>query len=193
MTAAETGNAGRFRDPKYWLRSLAAGEIFVHCPRCAGWASILPDPDPDPESAGRSRHHVWLRRRLSCLGCAYLDVWHLLAAQGDNARTLPEFSGPNDPYFGLPLWLSIDCRGRVLWAYNAEHLDLLEAYVSARLRERGRDMGSQTLVERLPAWIKDGKHRADVLEGIGRLRAAAGLTDVLPSALGCPLAQKAGQ
>ncbi|MEV6371362.1 hypothetical protein AB0L86_31220 [Micromonospora musae] len=59
----------------------------------------------------------------------------------------------------------------MLWAYNAEHLDLLEAYVSARLRERGRDMGGQTLVERLPAWIKDGKHRADVLDGIRRLRA----------------------
>ncbi|MEU6205330.1 hypothetical protein ABZ814_17315 [Micromonospora musae] len=58
----------------------------------------------------------------------------------------------------------------MLWAYNAEHLNLLEAYVSARLRERGRDMRGQTLVERLPAWIKDGKHRADVLAGIGRLR-----------------------
>ncbi|MFD6678424.1 MULTISPECIES: hypothetical protein [Micromonospora] len=84
---------------------------------------------------------------------------------------MPEFSGPNDPYFGLPLWISIECRGRVLWAYNAEHLDLLEAYVSARLRERGQYMGSQTLVERLPAWIKDGKHRAEVLDAIGQLRA----------------------
>ncbi|MBM0258104.1 hypothetical protein [Micromonospora sp. 4G55] len=167
MTAAEEGNAERFRDPKPWLRGLAAGEIVVRCPRCSGRASVL----PDPESAGSSRHHVWLRRRLSCLGCAYSDVWDAPRRAGDDARTLPEFSGPNDPYFGLPLWLSVDCRGRVLWAYNGEHVDLLEAYVSARLRERGRDMGSQTLVERLPAWVKDGKHRADVLEGIGRLRA----------------------
>ncbi|MEU1687208.1 hypothetical protein [Micromonospora sp. NPDC005707] len=166
MAAAEEGNGGRFRDPKSWLRGLAAGEIFVRCPRCAGRASVL----PDPESADNSRHHVWLSRRLSCLGCAYTDLWEAPRLAG-NARALPEFSGPNDPYFGLPLWLSIECRGRVLWAFNAEHLDLLEAYVSARLRERGQDMGSQTLVERLPAWIKDGKHRADVLDGIGRLRA----------------------
>lgn len=163
---AEKGNAGRFRDPKYWLRGLAAGEMLVRCPRCAGRASVL----PDLESAGGSRHRVWLRRRLSCLGCAYTDVWDAPRQAGHNARILPAFSGPNDPYFGLPFWLSVDCRGRLLWAYNAEHLDLLEAYVSARLRERGQDMGSQTLVERLPAWIKDGKHRVDVLDGIRRLR-----------------------
>ncbi|MFG3708009.1 hypothetical protein ACGF7U_25200 [Micromonospora sp. NPDC047670] len=50
-------------------------------------------------------------------------------------------------------------------------MNLLEAYVSARLRERGRHMGSQTLVERLPAWITDGRHRAEVLDGTGQLRA----------------------
>jgi len=60
-----------------------------------------------------------------------------------------------------------------LWAYNLEHLDLLENYVSAQLRERGKIPGSMSLVERLPAWIKDGKHRHDVLNGIGRLRAMA--------------------
>ncbi|MET7749054.1 hypothetical protein [Micromonospora sp. NPDC005367] len=167
MTAVENGNAGHFRDPKYRLGGLAAGAILVRCPRCAGQAWVLRDPD----SADDSRHHFWLRRRLSCLECAFTDVWNAPRRPGDNARTLPDFSGPNDPYFQLPLWLSVDCRGRVLWAYNAEHLDLLDAYVSARLRERGRDMGGQTLVERLPAWMKDGRHRADVLDGIGRLRA----------------------
>ncbi|MEU5827608.1 hypothetical protein [Micromonospora tulbaghiae] len=59
----------------------------------------------------------------------------------------------------------------MLWAYNVEHLDLLEAYVSAQLRERGQHMGSQTLVERLPAWVKEGRHRAEVLGAIGQLRA----------------------
>jgi hypothetical protein len=84
-----------------------------------------------------------------------------------------EFGGPADPYFGTPLWLATDCRGHVLWAYNAEHLDLLEAYVSARLRERGSIPGSMSLVERLPAWIKDGRHRSEVLSGLRRLRAMA--------------------
>ena len=33
-------------------------------------------------------------------------------------------------------------------------------------------MGGMSLVERLPAWIKDAKHRADVLYGMSRLRAS---------------------
>jgi hypothetical protein len=63
--------------------------------------------------------------------------------------------GGGDAYFGLPLWLTTDCRGHVLWAYNIAHLDLLEAFVSAQLRERGPILGSMSLVERLHAWIKD--------------------------------------
>jgi hypothetical protein len=84
-----------------------------------------------------------------------------------------EFGGPDDPYFGTRLWLATDCRGHVLWAYNTEHVDLLEAYVSAQLRERGAIPGSMSLVERLPAWIKDGRHRSEVLSGIRRLRVMA--------------------
>ncbi|MEU7833797.1 hypothetical protein [Nonomuraea sp. NPDC049129] len=40
--------------------------------------------------------------------------------------------------------------GRVLWAYNVPHLELLEEYVAAAQRERPRPAGSQTLLERLP-------------------------------------------
>lgn len=162
MAAADRGSSERFRDPLGRLWSFA-GEIFVRCPRCAGRASIL----SDPQSVD------WLHRRLVCPGCAHMDAWEApRSTTHPNGRLVPEFSGPHDPYFGLPLWLSIDCRGQVLWAYNVEHLDLLEAYVSGRLRERGQYLGSMSLVERLPAWIKEGKHRADVLRGIGRLRAS---------------------
>jgi hypothetical protein len=39
--------------------------------------------------------------------------------------------GSGDAYFGLPLWLTTECRGRMMRACNVEHLDLLEAFVSA--------------------------------------------------------------
>jgi len=87
-------------------------------------------------------------------------------------RQSARVSGPNDPYFGLPLWLSTACCGHVLWAYNAEHLDRLEDYVSARLRERGPIVGSMSMLERLPRWIKEAKHRDDLLRTIHRLRTA---------------------
>lgn len=45
-----------------------------------------------------------------------------------------------DPYFGMPLWLATDCGPHDLWAYNEAHLSLLESYVAANLRERGRPL-----------------------------------------------------
>jgi hypothetical protein len=42
--------------------------------------------------------------------------------------------------------------------------------VRARLRERPRSPGSQTLLERLPAWMKAAANRDEVLAAIGALR-----------------------
>jgi hypothetical protein len=86
---------------------------------------------------------------------------------------VPTFGGPEDPYFGLPLWLRRACCGRVLWAYNVPHLELLEGYVAATQRERPRPAGSQTLLERLPAWMKAAGNRAEVLAAIRALRDGA--------------------
>jgi len=57
-----------------------------------------------------------------------------------------------------------------LWAYNQRHLDVLERYVSARLRERRRAACEMGMLERLPAWIKAAGSREGVLRGIGHLR-----------------------
>jgi hypothetical protein len=78
-----------------------------------------------------------------------------------------------DPYFQLPLWLTTQCcGGHTLWALNGAHLDLLEVYVTARLRERGDVPGSMSLVERLPAWVKSGRNRDEITRAIHRLRAS---------------------
>lgn len=79
-----------------------------------------------------------------------------------------------DPYFGIPLWLQTRVRGRLLWAYNLDHLTLIENYVAADLRERARwyDNGQKmTLVAKLPRWVKAAGSRAEVLHAITRLRA----------------------
>ncbi|MFI0451253.1 hypothetical protein [Actinomadura sp. 6N118] len=101
------------------------------------------------------------RRRLRCPSCG-------LFRDGYPASTL--IGASVDPYFRLPLWLRADSCGQVLWAYNMRHLDLLEAYVAARLRERGSDTNS--MLTKLPAWLKSAKHRQEVLRVIGRLRAS---------------------
>ncbi|WP_445281982.1 hypothetical protein [Streptomyces sp. DSM 118148] len=79
---------------------------------------------------------------------------------------------PIGPYFQRPVWLQASCRGNVLWAYNLRHLDLLETYVQAKLRERGElvPWAPMSLVERLPTWLKTAKNRTEILRTIKCLR-----------------------
>jgi hypothetical protein len=74
-----------------------------------------------------------------------------------------------DPCSGLPLWLAVPFRGRVLWAVNADHLTFMENYVAAHLRET--PPGNSRLASRIPAWIKSAKNRDDILRSFARLRA----------------------
>ncbi|WP_261988787.1 MULTISPECIES: hypothetical protein [unclassified Streptomyces] len=82
---------------------------------------------------------------------------------------------PVDPYFQRPVWLQASCCGNVLWAYNTRHLDLLEAYAQAKLRERGElaPWAPTSLVERLPTWLKTAKNRTEILRAIKRLRSTS--------------------
>jgi len=74
-----------------------------------------------------------------------------------------------EPLTGLPLWLQTPCAGHVLWAWSAWHLDFIERYVSADLRERTPNINT-SLASRLPKWIKSARHRKEILKGIRRLR-----------------------
>lgn len=70
-------------------------------------------------------------------------------------------------YFGYPLYLKVHCCGHILWAHNEEHLNFLQSYTEAKLREEGTQ---HTLANRLPKWIKDAKNRDEVLRCIQKLR-----------------------
>lgn len=150
----------RFRDPLSRVQCFA-DEVLVKCPACGDCAVVL--ANLGEREVRRKRHFEppKVRRRLRCPACGlFKDEWH----------SEPLYGAAVDPYFRLPLWLQEDCRGHVLWAYNARHLDRLESYIAARLRERGRRLGSMSMVERLPTWMKSSKNRDDVLRIIRRLR-----------------------
>lgn len=133
------------------------GDSFlVRCPRCGKRALVAPPP-----AEAAQWEPLSMVMRLSCLHCGLARTF-----EGDEMHI-----GGCDWYFHLPLWLQTPCCGHVLWAYNARHLAFLESFVRATLRERIPDAGNRSLASRLPDWIKSGVHRADVLEGIGRLRA----------------------
>jgi len=82
----------------------------------------------------------------------------------------PDSGLPSDPYYNLPLWMHLELKGNVLWAYNYRHLDYLKSYVSAGLRERKpHGVYWMTMLERLPDWMKSAKNREAVLKGFDKL------------------------
>ncbi|MFI8685911.1 hypothetical protein [Rossellomorea sp. NPDC077527] len=66
------------------------------------------------------------------------------------------------------MWLTTNCCGDTLWAYNKEHLIFLESYVGALVRERVPNI-NQSVASRLPGWIKSVKNRDAVLKCIEKL------------------------
>ena len=153
--------------------------------RCAG-CGFAKDPEATPTrwqgpvtvSASRrcGRCGKWLsspRRRLAHMPPK--EVMALLCPDcgAESNATLSWVSDrpsePHDPFFGLPLWLQIPCCGEILWAYNPAHLDFLEGYVGAALRERVPRKNSSH-VSAMPLWIKRAANREAVLAGLGKLR-----------------------
>ena len=150
-------------------RPLAAYADLIHvaCSSCGGQAAVVPRPGLP---ALRYYSEMQFRpRRLVCPRCGTNRDWTARQTRpGGGALIGVALGGPQDPFFGRPLWLQTPCCGHLLWAYNASHLNVLHSYVAADLRER---TGPATgLLARLPAWIKKANHRAEVLRSIDRLR-----------------------
>lgn len=135
-------------------------EILLVCPRCAGPA-VSKRVDPAARDSAAPR-------RLVCRRCGHLRESRTPAIAG-LARV------GHDDYFRLPLWLATPCCGELLWAFNARHLEALDAFARADLRERGRDpaqgWSNQSFASRLPKWIKAAKNRPEVEKALARLRA----------------------
>lgn len=178
-----TEHVARFRDPE-------AGPwhdpVLVECPRCGRCAYVA-----SLESLATVGWYYLREARLTCPGCALTRTWageelHVLVddepavlryglanwVHPDTGRAQREFrERPGiERRFGARLWLRAECcGGELLWANNAAHLDYLDAYIGATLRERPPDASSQ-LFWRLPGWMKDAKHREEVVRTLTRLR-----------------------
>lgn len=102
---------------------------------------MSPSPSAEP---------VWpaelTARRLTCLGCH-----HFVEQNPRSGLTI--YGDGRDPYFGVRLWFRTDCGEHILWVYNEAHLELLESYVEASVRERGQPLAGEkkSLIERLPS------------------------------------------
>lgn len=73
------------------------------------------------------------------------------------------------------LWLTIRCHKNVLWILNRPHLDFMEQFIAADLREeRMPEMSSRRLSSALPRWLISGKNRDDVVRYLKEAAGKAG-------------------
>jgi hypothetical protein len=141
-----------FRDDGVGIYSMT-DTFLVVCPRCQSCAEV-------------TRHGPLCR--LVCPQCS------LTRAQSGDTMSIYSGHGPAvDAVFGLPLWLQAPCCGNLLWAFNLRHLDFIERYVRASLRERRRDengWANSALGSRLPGWIVSAKNRDEILKTAAKLK-----------------------
>lgn len=140
--------SSRFRDYQTRLFEFER-DILVKCPQCNSCTKIASIDDGS----------TW---RIACFHCSYTKT---------TSGTIKQYGWAIDPLFDLPLWLQMPCCGEVLWAYNAAHLEFLEKYVQATLREsQGNRWQHLSIAVRLPRWMKLASHRKAILKGIQHLK-----------------------
>ncbi|WP_156130557.1 hypothetical protein [Paenibacillus durus] len=134
----------RFKDPRLHLYDFA--DIFlVQCPSCSKCATVTTNSE-------EKVFNLFKKKTFVCYHCGRIE-------EGSNNHEL---------------WLVANCKGNTLWAYNLRHLEFIENYVQAKLRESNKHekLGwyNQGLVSRLPKWIKEKNNREVILKTINKLK-----------------------
>jgi rRNA maturation protein Nop10 len=145
--------------------------VLVKCPECSDVAKIvIPERIDDSEEYG----DLWnsLKRRILCTNCGYMK--ETKAKRGPFSDWKYEYQEANiseeaiDWFFGLPLYLQAPFKGNTFWAFNYEHLNYLERYIRAELRDPAPYYLS--VESTLPKWIKLSKNREDLLKIISKMK-----------------------
>ncbi|MEG2309129.1 hypothetical protein [Chryseobacterium sp.] len=142
----------RFNDENLRLTHFET-EVHVSCPKCAKKAIATVDYEKK-------------EARLYCLFCGYNKTTDTeLSYFGLSGN----FKVAASSYFDVGLWYAVPFKGDYFIAYNEKHLDYLEQYISAKLREH-KDRSHFTLLEKLPKFYHEAKNRKALLEIIKKLR-----------------------
>jgi hypothetical protein len=151
----------RHYDKGYSILFFAKEAIIVYCPKCAaiGYETLKNDNDTDS-----------CKHQFSCTQCPQkLNQQTSSIIIKPMPSLISNRSAATSPYFGLSLYLKTATRFGTLWAYNYPHLFALKQFISANLRERLCDAGNAAWTSRLPTWMKQARHRKELLKAIARL------------------------
>lgn len=127
-------------------------------------------PIPAHGRAVRRTEAGELLAKVKCPTCGHIDNYPAIPVTPTAAaRAWARIS-----YFwrGYPLYLHRTVGGRTLVVYNLQHLDMLENWLGAKLRERGPVAGL-TMMARLPRWMKSASTRPKVLKALAEMREQA--------------------
>ena len=138
----------RFQDENLLLSDFYQ-EVVVVCPTCAKKA--IAKVNPETKTA-----------RLFCLHC------------GCNKETTTAIKNgtinmPAHQYFQVELWLQAPFKKDIFWAYNDKHLEYLERYIAATIREH-KDRSGFTLLEKLPKFYHEAKNRDWFAENYSQIK-----------------------
>ena len=138
----------RFQDENLLLSNFYQ-EVWIVCPSCA-------------KKAIAKVNFETKMARLFCLHC------------GCNKETATDIKNgtiemPSNQYFQAEIWLQAPFKMDIFWAYNEKHLEYLERYISATIREH-KDRVGFTLLEKLPKFYHEAKNREGLLKIITKLK-----------------------
>lgn len=151
-------------------------EILVVCPKCNHKATI---------KTGKFSSMVYSEGqiKLVCGSCGYNKKFSETSPSLSSTTTdINSATGrgiavgiAKDPFFHLDLWLSKSCSDHVLWAYNKFHLSIIQAHISAPLRNRNLNFSNnRSLGSRLPKWMTSRKNREAVMKALKDLEEKGG-------------------
>lgn len=139
----------RFQDEKKVLSDFYK-EVWIVCPACA-------------KKAISTVNFESQKARLFCTSCGCNKEATTAIVKNGSIETAANF------YFSAELWLKAPFKNEVFWAYNDKHLDYLEKYIGATIREH-KERNHFTLLEKLPKFYHEAKNRAGLLKIILKLK-----------------------
>ena len=147
--------------------------VDVVCPKCHSKALVLGGKPYQPIS------HYAFNVRFSCFNCGFLLKFaktEVISPLNNSTEQGIKYNviflnSPIDPFFGFDVWYQSETKYGILWAYNVDHLEVIESYIAEKLRSRnGLPIRNNSIGSRLPQWVKDAKNRDYLVKIIAKLK-----------------------
>jgi hypothetical protein len=172
----------RFVDNGLKLCYFSSEDIWVFCPKCNEIAHVYPQQE---FSCSHCLFHSQVVASNSCKNCKKplhhgprcrrCGTINNVKETNEILTKRYDMESGNDPYYGFKLVLQKDIGFKTLWFYNPDHLTYIESFLKAKIIEKSTKAGNNSIISRLPAWVKSSKTRDTLLKAIQKIKIKYGL------------------